>query len=77
MTFNSYRRWRRILIIVAAAPLIQLSACQTGFNQVAATVLNNLPSTLFSIVQSALLAPFITLLSGGGTTGGVNGGGGI
>ncbi len=56
------------MIVMAAAPLLQLSACQTAFQRVGASFANALPSTLFSIFQQAILAPFLAIIGGGGLT---------
>lgn len=83
MTRKQYRLTRRLMVILAAAPLFQLSQCKTLTSQTGQLILNQLPSTLFSIVQSAALAPLFALLGGGGNTGGFGnntgglGGGGI
>lgn len=82
MTRKQYRLTRRFMVILAAAPLLQLSQCKTGTSQVLQGIANQMPSTIFSILQSALLSPLFSLLSGGSTnTGGFGGtgstGGGI
>jgi len=60
------------MVILAAAPLFQLSQCKTGTSQTLQTIANQLPSTIFSLLQSAALAPLFSLLSGGSTTGSGN-----
>ena len=80
MTRKQYRWTRRLMIVFAAAPLFQLSQCKTGTSQTFQFVLNQLPSTLFSLAQSVILSPLFALLgsSGTGGTGGAGGlGGGI
>lgn len=75
---NRYRIARRIALFMAAAPLFQLSQCQTGINQVLATTLNNTPSTVFQVLLNIALAPIQLLLfgnSGFGGTGGTGTGG--
>ncbi len=67
-----YRVARRIAIFLAAAPLFQLTQCQTGINQVFATAFNNAPATFYSVLQSIALLP-IQLLIGGGAGGGTGG----
>lgn len=54
----------KLSVFMAAAPLFQLSQCETFSREVAANVANNLPATIFSITQSILLSPIIALLSG-------------
>lgn len=56
------------MIILAAAPLLQLSACQTAFQRVGASFANSLPSAIFSIFQQAILAPFFAIIGGNGFT---------
>lgn len=63
-SFRHYKIARKLALILAAAPLFQLSACQTGFQQVSASVINALPGTVFNIIQGFLLAPFQALISG-------------
>ena len=67
-SYSRYRAARKIALILAAAPLFQLSACQTGFQQISAGVLNSLPAAIFNIVQGFVLAPIQAILFG--TTGG-------
>jgi len=58
-------RWAsKLAVILAAAPLFQLSQCITFNSQVGQTVLNGLPSLFFSTVQSLFLFPIQALLSG-------------
>ena len=73
-TLKRFKLARRIAIVLAAAPLFQLSQCQTGVNQVLATSLNNTPATIFQVLNSLALSPLFALL--GGTTGGTTGTGG-
>ena len=40
-SYSRYRAARKIALILAAAPLFQLSACQTGFQQISAGVLQS------------------------------------
>ncbi len=56
-SYNRYRVLRKLTLIMAAAPLFQLSQCGTGVNQVLKNVANNLPSTLFGIGEGLALAP--------------------
>lgn len=79
MTRKQYRWTRRLMIVFAAAPLFQLSQCKTGTSQTFQFVLNQLPSTLFSLVQSAVLSPLFALLGSSGNlgSGGTTGGSGI
>ena len=63
-SFRQYKIARKLVLIIAAAPLFQLSACQTGFQQVFGNVLNALPATAFSIIQGILLAPFQAIIGG-------------
>lgn len=83
MTRKQYRRTRRLIIVLAAAPLFQALACKTGTSQTLQFVANQLPATLFSLFESALLSPLFALLgsstsslgTGGlGSTGGLGGG---
>lgn len=67
-SFRQYKIARKIALVLAAAPLFQLSACQTGFQEVFAGVFNALPATLFNIFQGILLAPIQALISGGTTS---------
>lgn len=69
-SIRHFKRARRFAFLLAAAPLFQLSACQTGIQQVGASVINSLPATLFNITQGFLLAPIQALLAGdlSGTT---------
>jgi len=67
MTRKQYRLTRRFMVFLAAAPLLQLSQCKTGTSQTLQFVANQLPSTIFSLIQSLALAPLFSFL-GGGTT---------
>lgn len=71
-----YRLARRVALILAAAPLFQLSQCQTGVSMVLQDSVNALPSTAFNIFQSLALLPIQVLLGGGSVGGGGFGGGG-
>ncbi len=67
MTQRRYRqfRWaRRLAVLMAAAPVFQLAQCSAGVRQVSASMFNALPSTLFSIMESILLAPIQLFLNG-------------
>jgi len=75
MTRKQYRLTRRFMVILAAAPLLQFTQCKTGTSQTLQFVANQLPSTIFSLLQSIALAPLFSFLSGGTTTGGNNTGG--
>lgn len=66
-SFRQYKTARKLALILAAAPLFQLSACQTGIQQTFASVFNALPATMFNIIQGILLAPIQALISGGTT----------
>ena len=71
MSLYRNHRWiKKLMFIVAAAPLFQLSQCQTGFNQVFATTANNLPSTYFQVLNSLGLLPLQLLLGLSGSVGG-------
>ena len=61
---RQYKITRKLALILAAAPLFQLSACQTGIQQVFANVINALPATMFNIIQGFLLAPFQAIIGG-------------
>ncbi|MFQ5423980.1 MAG: hypothetical protein ACE5F9_08360 [Phycisphaerae bacterium] len=74
MTPRRYRWIRRLMIVLAAVPLLQFAQCATGVRQVFAGVANAVPATVFGILQSTLLSPIFALLSGGG---GTSTGGGI
>ncbi len=60
---------RRIAIVMAAAPLFQLSQCATGVSQVFQTAANSAPSTVFSVLTNIALLPLRLLLTGGDLTG--------
>lgn len=75
--FTRYRIARRIAIVLAAAPLFQLSQCQTGVNQVLATSLNNTPATVFQVLLQIGLAPIQLLLFGNTGFGGTGNNSGI
>lgn len=62
--FRHHKIARKLALILAAAPLFQLSACQTGFQQVFASVINALPGTVFNIIQGFLLAPIQAIIGG-------------
>jgi len=64
-TFRHYKIARKLALILAAAPLFQLSACQTGIQQTLGGVINALPGALFSVFQGILLAPIQALIGGG------------
>jgi len=66
-SFRRYKIARKLTLILAAAPLFQLSACQTLTQQTFAIVINALPGTLFNIIQGILLAPIQALITGGTT----------
>lgn len=88
--FRQFKLARKLAIILAAAPLFQLGQCQTGVQQVFASVANGLPSTLFYFGESLALLPLQLILfpsSGnnnnnnnggiGNNNGGLGGNGGI
>ncbi|HVP12567.1 MAG TPA: hypothetical protein VMV94_15435 [Phycisphaerae bacterium] len=56
-----YRWIRKAAFVLAAVPLLQLSACQTGTNQVLANFANSIPATAFGIMQEIFLLPIQTL----------------
>lgn len=62
-SYNRYRLLRKFTIIMAAAPLFQVSQCSTGVNQVFKSVANGLPSTLFSIAEGFALVPLQLIYS--------------
>ena len=64
---NTVVRWRGRFATggLAAMPLFQVSQCETFQRQVLANVANNLPATLFQIMQSFALLPIQFLLGGG------------
>ena len=69
MTNRTYTRYcwaRRLAFFMAAAPLFQLAQCSTGVRQVSESMLQAMPSTLFSIAQSFFLLP-LELIFGGGS----------
>lgn len=60
MNSRKYRRVklaRKVMVILAAAPLFQLSQCETFNRQVLANVANNSPNVLFLTLQGIALAP--------------------
>lgn len=63
-TLTRYRWARRLAIFMAAAPLFQFAQCATGTRQVADSMLQAMPSTIFSIMQSFFLLP-LQLIFGG------------
>jgi len=66
---------RRVLIVAAALPLCQFSACQTIIGTTAATVANQLPQIVFNGIFQAW---FQTLLGAlGGSTSGLDDGSGF
>ncbi|MCG8405506.1 MAG: hypothetical protein MI923_09950 [Phycisphaerales bacterium] len=61
MNQRRYRRLklaRKLLVIVAAAPLLQFAQCATFNRQVFANVANNSPNVLYLTLQQIALAPF-------------------
>jgi TRAP-type mannitol/chloroaromatic compound transport system permease large subunit len=48
---------------MAAAPVFQAAQCATGVRQVSANMFNAMPSTIFGIMESFLLAPIQFFLS--------------
>ena len=81
MTRKKLRRYQRLMVLLAAAPLFQLMACRTGVSETLQNVLNALPATVFQVTESLFLSPLYALLSGGSTssttTGTTSGGTGI
>ncbi|HKQ50534.1 MAG TPA: hypothetical protein VJZ71_20855 [Phycisphaerae bacterium] len=74
-TWKRFRWTRRVAIVMAAAPLFQLSQCGHGLTQVVATSLNQAPSAFFQLVNGVMLLPIQLLLGGGtGTDTGTGGG---
>lgn len=58
-------RWAsKLAILVAAAPLFQLSQCITFNSQVGQSVVNGLPNLFYSSIQSVFLFPIQALISG-------------
>ena len=64
-TYMHYRWARRLALLLAAAPLFQLSQCSTGIRQVSNDMLQAMPSTIFGIVQGFLLLPLQLIFAGG------------
>lgn len=62
-TLRRYRVARRVAVVLAALPVLQLSQCATGIRQVAATTTNNLPSTYFQVINGIALAPIQILIN--------------
>lgn len=57
-------RWAsKLAVVVAAAPLFQLSQCVTFNSQVGQSVVNGLPSLFFSTIQGIFLFPIQALIS--------------
>lgn len=66
-----YYRWaRKLVFVLAAAPLFQLAQCSTGLRQTMAGVADSVPATMFSYLQSYLLLP-LQLIFGGYSSRGV------
>lgn len=59
-----HRTMRRLAVVLAAAPLFQLSQCQTFVGQTGQSFANGLPSLLFGTIQGLITAPISALLSG-------------
>lgn len=76
-------RWmRRVAIVLAVAPLFQLSACGTGLLEVMRTSVNQAPSAFYQTLNGLVLFPIQLLLGGGrggsgGGTGGLGGSSGF
>ena len=66
---------RRVAIVLAAAPLFQLSQCSTGLFQVMRTTINGAPASFFQTFNGLGLSTIETLLGIGGGGGGSGGGG--
>jgi len=62
-TLRYHRAMRRLAVLMAAAPLFQLSQCQTFLGQTGQNFANGLPSLLFSTIQGLITAPISALLS--------------
>jgi len=62
-TLRYHRTMRRLAVLMAAAPLFQLSQCQTFVGQTGQNFANGLPSLLFSTIQGLFTAPLSALLS--------------
>jgi hypothetical protein len=76
--YRNHRWLKKLMFIVATAPLFQLTQCQTGFNQVLTTTANNLPATYFQVLNSIALLPLQLILGlpiGGGSGMGDSGSG--
>ena len=73
-TWKRFRWTRRFAILMAAAPLFQLSQCAHGLNQVMVTSLNQAPSAFFQLVNGIFLMPAQIIIGGGSTGGGVTDG---
>lgn len=73
-TWKRFRWTRRVAIVMAAAPLFQLSQCAHGLTQVVTTSINQAPSSFFQLVNGVMLLPIQLLLGGGNTGGGFNNG---
>lgn len=67
---------RRFAILLAAAPLFQVSACQTFTGQFSANFVNSLPSTAFSVLLSYAVLPIRIIINGGSLFNPVTGAGG-
>ena len=56
---------RCVAIVMAAAPLFQVSQCAHGLNQVMVTSLNQAPASFFQMLNGLVTFPVRSLLSGG------------
>jgi hypothetical protein len=52
-----YRWIKKAALVIAAVPILQLSTCQGGTNQILANFANTLPATMFGIMENILLLP--------------------
>lgn len=64
-TWRRFRWMRRVAIVMAAAPLFQVSQCGHGLTQVVATSLNQAPASFFQMISGLATFPIRSLLSGG------------
>ncbi|HWL92616.1 MAG TPA: hypothetical protein VNT79_03705 [Phycisphaerae bacterium] len=79
MTKKAYKKFkitRRVALLLAAAPLFQLSQCNTFGNRVGANFTNALPSAVFQVLFSFALLPLQLIIGGGQVQGAGSGTGG-
>jgi hypothetical protein len=62
--YRRHRWMKKLMIVVAAAPLFQLSQCATGVAETLFQTANGLPAAYFGVVENLIFYPARLALGG-------------